>query len=121
MVILVRLLGIVLVGFGVAYLVNPNIMKQYIAFWKKGKRLYAGAAASLLIGIILLRAASQYTLSLVVTVFGILALIKGIVLFVLKPEKVMPMMEWWLQKPVAFLRGHAIIVIVIGVLLIYCA
>ena len=121
MVILVKLLGIVLVVFGVVYLLNPNIMKQYIAFWKKGKRLYAGAAASLLIGIILLLAASQCAVSWFVTAFGILALIKGIVLFVLKPEKVMPMMEWWLQKPVAFLRGHAIIAIVIGVLLIYAA
>ena len=121
MAILVKLLGIVLVAFGAVYFAKPDIMKQYIAFWKKGKRLYAGAAASLLIGIILLLAASQCAVSWFVTAFGILALIKGIFLFVLKPEKVMPMMEWWLQKPVAFLRGHAIMAIVIGVLLIYCA
>ena len=121
MVTLVKSLGIVIVVFGVIYLLNPNIMKAYMAFWKKGKRLYMGAALSLLIGIILLVAASQCVVSWFVALFGILGLIKGIVLFVLKPEKAISMLNWWAERPVAFLRVHALFALVVGMLLIYCA
>ena len=50
MVILVKFLGIFIVAFGVAYLLNPNIVKQYADFWKRGKRLYITCAALLLSG-----------------------------------------------------------------------
>lgn len=83
MVILVRLLGILVAGFGVIYLLNPNIIKPYMAFWIVGKRLYMGAILSLLIGIILLLAASQCAVTWFVALFGILGIIKGVVLFVL--------------------------------------
>jgi len=121
MVILVKLLGIIIAVFGVIYLLNPNMMKPYVAFWKKGKRLYMGAALSLLIGIILLLAASQCAVSWFVAAFGILGFIKGIVLFVLRQEKMISMINWWAERPVAFLRVHALIALVVGALLIYSA
>ena len=121
MVIFVKLLGIIIVAFGVAYLVNPNIMKPYMAFWKKGKRLYMGAALSLLIGIIFLLAASQTRIGWFIALFGILALAKGIWLLVTPAEKLISMLEWWAKRPVAFLRVHALFAIAIGALLIYCA
>jgi len=121
MVILVKFLGIIIVVFGVIYLLNPKMMKPYMAFWKKGKRLYMGAALSLLIGIVLLLAASQCAVSWFVALFGILGLIKGIVLFVLRQEKAISMINWWAERPIAFLRAHALFALVVGALLIYCA
>ncbi len=121
MVILVKFLGIFIVVFGVVYLLNPNIIKPYIAFWKKGKRLYLGGALSLLIGIIFLLAASQCRWRGFIVAFGILALVKGIWLLVISPEKVMSFMNWWIKRPITFLRGHALLALAIGVLLIYCA
>ena len=121
MVILVKLLGIIIVIFGVVYLFNPNIIKPYMAFWRRGKRLRMGAGLSLLIGVIFLLAASQCRLSWFVALFGILGLIKGVVLFVIKPEKAILMINWWAERPVGFLRGHALFALVVGALLIYCA
>lgn len=121
MVILVKFLGIFIVVFGVVYLLNPNIIKPYIAFWKRGKRLYMGGALSLLIGIILLLAAPQCRISWFVALFGILALIKGIALLVIKQEKAVAMINWWAERPVGFLRAHALFALLVGALLIYCA
>ena len=121
MVILVKLLAIVVMVFGVIYLLKPNIIKPYMAFWTIGKRIYMGAILSLVIGIILLLAASQCAVTWFIAAFGILGIIKGIVLFVLGPEKTISMLKWWEEKPVAFLRLHALVAIIIGALLIYSA
>ena len=80
-----------------------------------------GGALSLLIGIILLLAAPQCRISWFVALFGILGLIKGIALLVIKPEKAISMINWWVERPVGFLRVHALFAFVVGALLIYCA
>ena len=121
MLVVVRLLGIFITVFAIVYLLNPNIIKPYMAFWKSRKRLYMGGALSLLIGIIFLLAASQCRWRGFIVAFGILALVKGIWLFVISPEKVMSFMNWWIKRPITFLRGHALLALAIGVLLIYCA
>ncbi len=121
MVLLVKFLGIVAVVLGVVYIIKPEIMRQYIDFWTKGKRLHAGAVLSLLIGIVFLLAASQCSISWFIALFGILGIVKGIVLFAVKQEKAISWCKWWMERPVTFLRIHALLVIAIGVLLIYAA
>ena len=119
MVALVKLLGIVIVGFGVAFFVNPNIIKQYMAFWKTRQRLYLGAALAFLIGIVFLLAASQCRWTGFIVAFGILSLAKGIWLFIFGQEKLISFMDWWAKRPNTFLRGYAVFAITLGVLLIY--
>lgn len=121
MLILVKLFGIVLVALGVIFLINPEVIKKYAAFWTKGKRIYMGGILSLLIGIIFLLVASQTRLTWFVALFGILALIKGILLFVLGPAKIIAMINWWQARPPLVLRLYAFLVLALGVLLIYSA
>lgn len=121
MVALVKLLGIVIIVLGVHCLLNPSKMKSYVDFWKKGKRIYMGACLSLLIGVIFLFAAPQCRVSWFVTIFGILGLIKGVVIFVLSREKTISMLNWWAEKQVKFLRVHASFALIIGTLLILSA
>ena len=119
MVAFVKLFGIFLVGFGVAYLIKPNIIKQYMAFWKIGKRLYLGGALALLIGIIFLFAAAQCRWRGIIVAFGILSVAKGIWLLVISQEKAISILDWWAKRPITFLRVHAIFAVALGVLLIY--
>jgi len=119
MAALVKLLGILIGGFGVAYFVNPGIIKQYMAFWKNKKRLLMGGVLSLAIGIIFLLAASQCRWTGFIVVFGILSLAKGIWLLATPQEKLLSMLNWWTKKPITFLRVHALFAVIFGVLLIY--
>ena len=121
MVALVKLFGIIIVGFGVAYFITPSIIKQYMAFWKSRKRLYLGGALALLIGIVFLFAAGQCRWIGFIFAFGILSVAKGIWLFVISQEKAISILDWWAKRPITFLRVHAILAIAIGVLLIYSA
>ena len=121
MVTFVKLFGIIIVGFGVAYFINPSMIKPYMAFWKSRKRLYLGGALALLIGIIFLLAAAQCRWRGLIVAFGILSAVKGIWLFVISQEKAISMLDWWAKRPITFLRVHAIFAIAIGVLFIYSA
>jgi uncharacterized protein YjeT (DUF2065 family) len=121
MILLIKLLGIVILVLGVIYLIYPDTMKQYAAFWTKGKRIYSGAALSTLIGIIMLLNATQCAVSWIIALFGIISIVKGIVLFVLGPEKAKTRLNRLVEKPVATLRALAVLVMIVGILLIYAA
>jgi hypothetical protein len=115
----VKLLGIVIVGFGVAYFIKPGILKQYMAFWRNKKRLSIGAALALLIGIVFLLAAPQCRWEGFIILFGILSVAKGIWLFAISQEKAISFMDWWANRPVKWLRVHALFAVALGVALIY--
>ena len=118
---LVKLLGVVIVILTVSFIVKPELIKQYMAFWKDKKRLNMGGGISILLGILLLLAASQCTLPLVVTIGGIWAFIKGILIFVLGPQKMISWMDTLASKPVGVLRLLISISLAVGILLIYSA
>ena len=121
MLIVVRVVGVLIVGMGVAFLLRPKLYKQYVAFWQQGKRLCLGAILSLLIGVILLLAATQCRLVGVILALGILSLVKGIILFTPGREKMKSMLKWWQGRSLLVLRLMALIAIAFGALLIYSA
>lgn len=121
MIVLVKLFGIVVVVFGVIFLLKPDVIRPYMDFWTKGKRIYTAAVLNLIIGIILLLAASQCRLAWLIALIGIWGIIKGVILFVLGPEKLKSRIEWWKGRPVGILRLAALLCLAIGALIIYAA
>ncbi|MFH1339296.1 MAG: hypothetical protein ABIH40_05595 [Candidatus Omnitrophota bacterium] len=119
MPVMVKLIGLIIVGMGAIVLLNPATMRWLIAFWKEEKRLYAAGLLRLLLGIILLLAAPQCKQTAVVTVLGILILIGGILIFLLGLEKTKSILEWWNKKPPAALRLMGLVTLAIGLLLFY--
>lgn len=119
MVILVKLIGIVIAAMGGVFLLNPKLCKQYATFWEQGRRLSLGGILAILIGVILLLAASEARLVGVITALGILSLLKGILILAFGQEKAKAMLKWWQGRPLSVLRLAALIVIAFGALLIY--
>jgi len=119
MLILVRLLALAMMVIGVLFLIKPKMMNSYAAFWKKDKRLYIGGVINLIFGIIFLMSASQCKAPLVMIVMGLMSLVKGIMLFVIGPEKAKAMISKWENKPVGAIRAFAVLPILIGVLLMW--
>jgi len=121
MLILVKLIGIVIVCFGLIFLLKPQTMKNYMSFWVTGKRIYMGALINILIGIVFLLGASQCRLVGFIIAVGIMSLLKGIILFISGPERLKSMLRFWSEKPAAVVRLMALIAIAFGALLIYSA
>jgi len=116
---LLRLFAIAIVVMGAGFLLNPNLLKSYIAFWRQRKRLYMGAVISLLFGILCLSVASQCKLRGVIVVLGIWSLIKAVMLSTIGVEKAMAMLDWWGKRPTTASRFMGLVAMGIGVLILY--
>jgi len=121
MLIAVRVLGVLIVGMGVAFLLKPKLYKQYVSFWQPGKRLYLGAILAILFGVVFLLAVTQCRLRGVILALGILCLVKGVMLFTLGREKIESILKWYQERSLLVLRLIALIAIAFGALLIYSA
>ncbi len=118
-VILVKLIGIILVAFGGMYLVKPSLMKKSLRFWNKGKRFYLGGFLNIAIGLLFIKAASVSQITWIIFIFGLIAIIKGIALLILKPEDTKSLLSFFINMPAAKVRIFTFLPLIIGVLIIY--
>ena len=121
MVALVKFFGLIITIMGIVFMLSSDALKKYIGFWRGRKRLIQGGVLSLVFGVVFLLAAPQCRLRGLVTVFGIWAIIKGMLLFTIPQEKINAYFDWWMKKPDSFIRFFGIFAIVLGVLFIYAA
>lgn len=118
---LIRLLGAVIVVMGFIFGTKPEVFQRYVKFWKSRKKIVAGGIISFLFGILFLLAASNCRVPVVITIFGIWAIIKGIILLVINEKKLNAYLEWWLKKPLSIIRILGIVSLAFGILIIRCA
>jgi uncharacterized protein YjeT (DUF2065 family) len=121
MLILVRLIGLYFVITGVVFIFNPKTLKQYIAFWSQGKRLYMVGASRLFSAVVLLLAVPQCRFKWVVASLGGLNILLGIPYFVRGIEGMKVMLSFWDKRPLKAVRILGIVSLAVGVLLIYSA
>ncbi len=119
MLILIKLMAFLFLVIGGLFLVNPKIMKNYISFWNKDSRIRVGAIINLIFGIVFLMSASQCRVGLVMTIMGIISLIKGIFLLVSGAEKAKAMINKWQNKPQGVIRLISLLAIGMGILLLW--
>ena len=121
--IIIRGLGIVIVVVGIVYLLRPDVMKWLIEFLKQGKRIYLAGLIRLALAVIfLLRAGSpECEIRWVIAVFGILFLIGGLLIFILGPQKIRRILDWYQKQSVLLLRVLAVLALAIGAIIIYSA
>jgi len=121
MAVAVRVVGIVFVFASLVYLLKPDVMKRILEFFKKGKRLYIAGLIRFVLAIIFLLAARECDITWVIVVFGILFLIEGLLIFILGPEKLSGLLEWWQRQSFLFLRILAVVALAAGTIIIYAA
>jgi hypothetical protein len=119
LLILVKLIGAYIFVIGVILLFSPQKIKGLIAVFAPGKRLYLVGVLRILIGAILLWAASQCKLTWLVAGVGILAMVMGLLYFVLGLERLKAMLSRWDKRPVLLIRFIGLVIMIIGALLIY--
>ncbi len=119
--IIIRSLGIVIVVVGIVYLLRPDVMKWLLEFFKQGKRIYFAGLIRLALAVIFLLGARECDITWVIVVFGILFLIGGVLIFILGPEKLRRILDWYQKQSVLLLRVLAVIALAIGAIIIYSA
>jgi hypothetical protein len=119
--IVVKIVGMVIVLLAVLFLLKPDVMKSLLGFFKQGKRMYFIGIVRLILAVIFLLAARECDVTWVIVTFGILFLMSALLIFIIGPEKLRSMLDWFQNKSVIFLRVMAVIVLVLGVVIIYSA
>lgn len=119
MLILIKLIGIVMVGFGIIFLVSPNTMRKLMLLCEKGKRVYIAGILRILFGVIFLLAASQCRVAGVMVTLGVLFIIAGITIFILKLNRIKTILKWCYGRSLLILRLIALIPIALGMLILY--
>jgi uncharacterized protein YjeT (DUF2065 family) len=117
MLIVVKLVGIILAIMGIVFLISPGLMKRYVGSWQKDRRLKVVGLWRLLIGLIFILAAPRARLAGIIFALGILVLIKGIAIYVLKWEKVISMLKWWQSGPDTVMRFMSLLLLAVGALI----
>jgi len=121
MQLIVKIIGILIVIEGVLFVLKPTLMQKVIVFFLAGRRLYVPAVLRIVLAVILLVAASQCQITLVIIVLGILLLVSGIAAFSIGLDRQKAMLNWWQQKSSTFLRLVAVIALLLGAVVIYSA
>ena len=119
--LVVKIIGIVIAAAGIVYLLKPDVMKRIMEFFKQGKRIYFAGLLRLVLAVIFLLAARECDITWVIVLFGILFLMGGVLIFILGPEKIRRILDWYQKQSVLFLRLLALIALAIGAIIIYSA
>ncbi len=119
--IVIQSLGIVFAVVGIVYLLKPNVMKWLMEFFKQGKRIYFAGLIRFVLAIVFFVGARECKHPWVIFAFGILFIVGGLLIFILKPEKIKQIFEWYQKQPVLIFRVIAAIILVFGALVIYSA
>lgn len=121
MEIIVKIVGILIVLIGIVFLLKPGVMKRLMEFIKKGKRVYFAGVIRFTLAIIFLLGASECSQKWIIAAFGILFLISGLLIFILGPEKIRKILEWYQKQPALIFRVIAVIVLACGAVIVYSA
>ena len=119
--IAIKSIGIIIVLFAILHLVKPSAMIGIIGFFKKGKRLYLLGTLRFVFAVIFLLGARQCNYPVIITIFGIMFIISGLLIFTMKLEKIKSIINWWQNQPVIMLRILAVITLIIGAAIVYSA
>ena len=119
-IIISRILGPMFIIIGIGILVNiKNYQKMIGDFISNSALVYIGGVMSLLFGLLILAFHNVWeaNLAVLITIFGWLGLVKGIVLIVL-PKAMIGLCEVYQEKS-APMAVHSVIVIILGALISY--
>ncbi len=115
-----QVFSVVYLAVGVGLLVNPGFYrKMFSDFVENSAILYIGGVMALVVGMLIVMFHNTWTKdwSVIITVFGWLALIKGVVILVL--PKAMVSLAKAIMENATFMKVEALIAIIAGLLFLY--
>lgn len=119
MAAIIQSLGIVFVFVGMLYLIRPDVSKQIVEFFKKGKRIYFVGLIRFALAVVFLIGARECKVTWVIVVFGILFLISGLLTFTLGPARLRSILDWYQRQSSVLIRVIAVIILAAAVVVIW--
>ena len=94
----VWIIGALIVLEAAVLVVRPDIYKKFIKFFTRGRMLYIPAAVAIVVGIVFLIFARECSIPWLIIVFGLIAAIKGVSIFVVKLDTLKETLNWLSER-----------------------
>ena len=120
-VIVIKSLGILFVLMGITYLLRPDIIKTLMGFFKKGKRIYFAGLIRFALAIVFFVGARECRYFWIIFASGLIFLTGGLLIFLLGPEKIRRILDWYQEQPAIIFRVIALVVLAFGAIIIFSA
>jgi uncharacterized protein YjeT (DUF2065 family) len=120
-VVVIKILGIIISLMGLVYLLRPDIIKKLMNFFKKDKRIYLSGVLRLALAVVFLVAARECRYPWIIFACGIIFLAGGLLIFLLGPERIRKILDWYQEQSTLIFRVIAVIVLVFGLIIILSA
>lgn len=121
-IVLAKILGLYLLGIGIAFLVSPTNFKRMLVVAKKDEGFqFLGGIFGLLIGAVIVSIHNFWVLGwpVIITILGWWSLIKGLALLVY--PKFIDLFSFMQNKSDNYYRVFSLIYIILGLFLVYKA
>ncbi len=119
--IVIKIIGIVFILAAIVHFLKPELVKRIMEFFKQGKRIYFAGLLRLALAVVFLLGARECDITWVIVTLGIIFLISGLCIFMIGPERLKSIIDWWQKQPVLLLRVLALITLAFGAIIIYSA
>ncbi len=115
----VLIIGALVVSESVVILIKPGVYRKLVKFFSYGRMLYIPAAIAIVVGIVFLIYARDCKQPWMIIVFGLIAAVKGLAIFVSKPKTFKDLLNWLGERSDTTLRLFGILALAVGVLIVY--
>lgn len=119
--IAIKSLGILITLMGVAYLIKPDLIKRLMNFFKKSRRIYLPGLLRLALAVVFFLGARECRYPWVIFASGMVFLTGGLLIFMLGPQRIRRLLDWYREQPMLIFRVIAIIVLAFGAIIIFSA
>jgi uncharacterized protein YjeT (DUF2065 family) len=116
MIILIKFIGVLIAGLGLALFASPEFSQKIFNFFKEGKRLYIAGAIRLVVGALILFSASSSVVPVAAIALGLMFVVSGIVIFAADLEKMKAFLLHYSQMPQLVIRLLGLVAATFGVL-----
>ena len=120
-VLVIKSLGMLFTLMGIVYLLRPDIIKHLMGFFKKGKRIYLAGLIRLALAVVFFVAARECRYFWIIFASGFIFLTGGLLIFILGPEKIRRIFDWYEQQSAIIFQVIALVVLVFGIIVIFSA
>jgi len=115
------ILGILIIGEGVLFLLKPGALTTVVKFFAEGRRMYIVGVLRLVLGVICLVSAHECAIQWLIIIFGILLCTGGTLVFAIKLDKLKAILAWWQQRSAVTIRLLGVVALAIGAVITYAA
>ena len=121
MLIFVRIMGCLMMGFGGYLIVRPQYFNSILEFFKVTYRIYIIATLQMIIGLLFIYASPIVRYENVILWIGVLIMVSGISIYLMGSDKTRRIIAWYQKQTLLTKRGFATFTFLLGVFVLISA